>query len=146
MRPSVSEHQGSLVATSRIKWFIGGNTSIYGPGDISSLLDDPHITVGQVTSDLYEMRNLVAHGDRIPDRYFTEILRQGINGGVQKREVLLEAASFIIRASLLKILRDGLLNHFSDTDPAEAYFSAHGLTRSALRAAQGAIARPHGAQ
>ncbi|MGD0923345.1 MAG: hypothetical protein ABSA70_16515 [Terriglobia bacterium] len=128
------EHHGSLVATSRIKWFIGRNTSIYGPGDISNLLQDPHITVGQVVGDLYDMRNYVAHGDRIPDPYFADILRHGFNGGVKKWEVLLEAASFIIRTSLLKILREGLLDHFADASAAEAYFSGGNLTKSALKA------------
>lgn len=130
------EHQGSLVATSRIKWFVGEDTSIYGPGDVSSLLHDPHITVGQVADDLYDMRNYVAHGDRIPDSYFTQILRHSFNGAVKKLEMLLEAASFIVRASLLRILRHHLLDHFADTRPAEAYFAAQGLTGTALRDAQ----------
>ena len=42
------EHQGSLVATSRIKWFLDENTNIYARGDISSLLPDTHISIGQV--------------------------------------------------------------------------------------------------
>jgi hypothetical protein len=130
------EHKGSLVAKSRIQWFLGEDTSIYDPGDISSLLQDPHITVGQVVDDLYDMRNYVAHGDRIPDSYFTQILRHGFNGGVKKLEVLLESASFIIRASLLKILRDHLLDHFADAGPSEAYFAVQGLTTTALRNAQ----------
>jgi hypothetical protein len=136
------EHQGSLVAASRIKWFPGENSSIYAPGDVSSLLEDPHITVGQIVRDLYELRNYVAHGDRIPDTYFRSTLRQGFNGGVTKREVLLEAASFIIRSSLLRILRENLLDHFAGADSAEAYFGAEGLTRAALQAAQRANATP----
>ena len=82
------------------------------------------------------MRNFIAHGDKIPDSFFTEILRRGFDREVIKAEVLLEAASFVIRASLLKILRDGLLDHFADAGPAEAYFGAFNLTRSRLRAAQ----------
>jgi hypothetical protein len=41
---------------------------------------------------------------------------------VQLREVLLEAASFIVRASLLEILQNGLLNHFADAATADAFF------------------------
>jgi hypothetical protein len=78
----------------------------------------------------------------IPDAYFTEILRHGFNGGVKKCEVLLEAASFIIRTSLLKILREGFLDHFADAGSAEAYFSGGNLTKSALKAAQRAAAAP----
>ena len=130
------EHQGSLVATSRIKWFLGEYTSIYPPGDIPNFPVDPHFTIGRVIGDLYEMRNYIAHGDKIPDSFFTEILRRGFDREVNKLAVLLEAASFVIRASLLKILRDGLLDHFADAGPAEAYFGAFNLTRSRLRAAQ----------
>ncbi len=60
--------------------------------------------------DLYEMRNYIAHGDRIPDPYFTDILGHGFNGGVQRCEVLLEAASFIIRTrSYFKTLCNALI-------------------------------------
>lgn len=127
------EHKGSLVAASRIRWFLGEGTSIYAPGDISSLLSDPRITVGSIVRDLYTLRNYVAHGDRIPDQFFTETQRAGFNGGISKIEVILEAASFIIRASLLKILREHLVDHFADAGPAEAYFGARGLTLTALR-------------
>jgi hypothetical protein len=129
------EHQGSLVATSRIKWFLGEDTHIYAPGDISDLLEDPEIRIDQIVDDLYEMRNFMAHGDKIPDSFVTTNLRTGFNGPVQKREVLLEAASFIVRASLLKILRHGLIDHFADAGPAEAYFAAEHLTKSELYAA-----------
>ena len=78
----------------------------------------------------------MAHGDKIPEPFFQDILRHGLNGDVVKAEVLMEAASFIIRISLLKILRDGLLNHFTDAASAEAYFGAQNLTKSALRGAQ----------
>jgi len=134
------DHQGKLVATSRIKSLLGENCNIYAPGDLSEFAPDPEITVGQIVGDIYDMRNFMAHGDRIPDPYFTEDLRTGIQGGVKRWEVLLEAASFIIRSSLLKILRSNLLNHFADAGPAEAYFGAQGLTNSALRAALAAAA------
>lgn len=127
-----NDHKGSLVAKSRIKWFIEENTSIYAPGDISTRLNDPHLTIGDVVGDLYELRNIVAHGDKIPDRFFRDTLRQGVNSPVRKTDVLLEAASFIIRASLLKILQENLLDHFADAGPAEQYFGAQGLTRRAL--------------
>jgi hypothetical protein len=130
------EHRGTLVATSRIKWFLGENTSIYPPGDLTQLVRDPGITVGATVSDLYTLRNLIAHGDRVPDFYFTEHPREGLNGGVQRLEVLNEAASFIIRTSLLKILNDQLLPHFTGAESADAFFGANGLTNTALRANQ----------
>jgi hypothetical protein len=131
------EHQGKLLATTRIKWFLGENTNIYAPGDLGEFAADPGITVGQIADDLYDLRNLIAHGDRVPDPYFRENLRQGLGDGVKRGEVLLEAASFIVRTSLLKILRDDLLNHFTDAGPTEAYFGAQGLTNAQIRAAAG---------
>jgi len=125
-------HQGSKVATARIKWFLGENTSIYGPGEISDLLTDPHITIGSVVNDLYKIRNYIAHGDRIPDHYLRRPVRDSFGGSVCVYDMLFEAQSCIIRTSLLKTLRDGLLNHFADATSAEAYFGAQGLTRGKL--------------
>jgi hypothetical protein len=136
------EHQGKLLATTRIRWFIGPNTSIYAPGDLGEFVQDPGITVGQIVDDIYDLRNFVAHGDRVPDPYFGEDWRQGLSGGVKRCEVLLEAASFIVRTSLLKILRDNLLNHFTDAGPAEEFFSGQGLTNSAIRATNAAANHP----
>jgi hypothetical protein len=84
--------------------------------------------------DLYEVRNFIAHGDRIPDRIFQDTLRDGFSGRVTVFQVLFETQSFIIRKSLLKILHDDLLNHFADAAPAEAYFEGNGLTNTAIRA------------
>lgn len=131
------EHQTSLVAIARIKWFLGDDRNIYEPGDFPGVasISVPRITVGQIASDLYDMRNYVVHGDSLPDSY-GEIARQGIDGGICKRDVLIEAASFIIRASLLKILGESLLDHFIDSESANAYFAEQGLTRSKLQAAR----------
>ena len=129
-------HQGSRVAKARIKWFLGENTPIYGLGELSDLLTsptDPQITIGSVVNDLYEVRNYIAHGDRIPDRFLRDTLRGGFEGPLCVYAVLFEAQSCIIRNSLLKILRDGLFSHFADARSAEAYFGAQGLTKDRLR-------------
>lgn len=130
------EHKGSRVAIARIKWFLGENTSIYAQGDIPSFCQDPRITIGQILGHLYELRNHIAHGDRIPNSFFSTTLRRGLNGDVSEIEVLTEGASFIVRASLLKILRDALLSHFADTAAAEEYFAGQGLTKSQLLTAK----------
>jgi hypothetical protein len=126
------EHKGSLVAKERIKWFLGENTSIYPGGELSDLLDDPHITTGDIVDEVYNVRNFIAHGDKIPDRYFTDTMRGGFNGRVSLFKVLLEAQSFIIRKSLLKIVNDGLLRHFADAGPAEAFFGGQHLTHTQI--------------
>jgi hypothetical protein len=126
------EHKGSLVAKERIKWFLGAGSSIYAPGDISDLLPRTKITVGDVVDSLYEVRNFIAHGDKVPDHFFRDEMRRGFNGSVNCIEVLMEACSFIVRHSLLKILRDELLEHFASADSSEAYFGKEGLTHAVL--------------
>ncbi len=126
------DHQGGKVAIARIKWFLGGNTRIYQHGELPRVAPECTLTLADVLDDLYELRNFVAHGDRIPDGFFQTYPRVGVNGGVCKAEVLSEAASFIIRASLLRILRDGLLDNFADAGPSEAFFGAQGLVNSRL--------------
>ena len=44
-------------------------------------------------------------------------------------DVLMEAQSFIIRKSLLKILREDLLEHFRDADASQDYSAANQLTK-----------------
>jgi hypothetical protein len=127
-----SDHKGSNVARERIKWFLGENTSIYPPGDLSEFVSDPKITIGAIIDDVYEVRNYLAHGDRIPDRFFQERPRSGLNGPLNRMTVLYEAQSFIIRHSMLRMLRDGLTAHFAGHAESEAYFGAQGLTNSLL--------------
>jgi hypothetical protein len=130
------DHQGGLVATERIKWFLGESTSIYPKGELLDLTKDPNLTLGSILADLYECRNFHAHGDKLNDHFLKDTLRDGIdnNSRVIVYEVLFEAQSFVIRSSLLRILRDGLLDHFADAGPAQAYFGAQHLTRSELQA------------
>ena len=126
-------HRGSKVAKARIKSFLGTQTSIYAPDELcDGLLSDPQVTIGSIVDHLYEVRNYIAHGDKIPDRFLTETLRQGINGAVPIYAVLSEAQSFIVRNSLLKIVRENLRRHFADSKSAEAYFGAQGLTNDRL--------------
>jgi len=127
-------HQGTTVATERINWFLGETKPIYAPGDLNESEEDPHITVGDIVNAWYNVRNHLAHGDRIPGSYFMQEARHGLGGGVNAMELLIEAASFIIRSTLLKILRDGLSQHFVDAAAAEAYFDTNGLTNSKIRA------------
>jgi hypothetical protein len=135
------EHRGSLVAKERIKWFLGGGTNIYEPGDFPNFMGHQTITIEQVVDDLYTLRNHVAHGDRIPDA-FDRSLRQGLRGPLNVMQVLHEATSFIIRKTLLRIIRDNLLNHFMDAASSEAYFGPAGLTLTSLRNQQQSLRVP----
>jgi hypothetical protein len=128
------EHQGKLVATERIKWFLGPNTPIYEADDMPDyVVRKSHITVSDIVQKLYELRNYIAHGDVVPKEVFETPMRQGIAGSVAMIEVLVEAASFIARRSILRILSQNLLQHFEGAETAEAYFAAHGLTKRQLK-------------
>jgi hypothetical protein len=127
------ENSGSLVATERIKFFLGPESPIYPPGELLSVYINPDLAVEDVVKELYCLRNHIAHGDRIPEYYFQQSGRQDIlQGDISRFDMLLEAVSFIIRHSLLRILREKLLNQFADASSSEAYFGTHGLTKSAL--------------
>jgi hypothetical protein len=86
-------------------------------------------TIGEVIDNLYEVRNCIAHGDKVPDRFFGQVF----SGHGNKLVTLEEAASFIVRASLLRILKDGLLPHFKGGTESQTYFRAQGLVRSQLQ-------------
>jgi len=75
------------------------------------------------------MRNCISHGDRLDNRYFA-VKRNDLTGGLPLFGVLTEAASFIIRHSLLKILREGLMDHFTSPAESAAYFAANRLSKT----------------
>ena len=117
-------HREEQVAKARIKKFLGEAASIYAPGDISKSLPQPTISIADVIDDIFVVRNCLAFGEPIPSHYFRDTMRQGIYGDVSHFEVLTEGLSFIIRSSLLKILRDGHIEHFKDAATAEPYWTA----------------------
>ena len=81
--------------------------------------------------DLYKLRNCMAHGDYPPDRFW-EVVRHDYADGVNRVEMLNEALSRIVRASLLRILENGLCSHFKDGPSSQAYFAVHRLTKPDL--------------
>jgi hypothetical protein len=123
------EHSGSKVAKARVKWFLGANTKIYAPGDVPSFMPQPEPTIADVIDDIYEVRNCIAHGDKVPDKFFVQASTAYERNRLATLE---EAASFIVRASLLKILKDKLLHHFKGSTESQLYFNAKGLIRSKL--------------
>lgn len=129
-------HRGSLVAKERIKWFLGENTPLYPPGDIENYQTPCNLTVRDVLDDLYELRNLLAHGSKIEDRFFRVSVRETAEHRLNLIEMLWEAVSFIVRASLIRILQDNLLHHFADSAAADAYFGGAGLTGPLLQTAK----------
>jgi hypothetical protein len=123
------QHAGSLVASERVKFLLGENSPIYPPGELTSLQKNPNLTVGDVIRDIYCLRNNIAHGDKIPDCYFQQTGREDFDGDLPRWATLTEAISFIVRQSLLIILKKGIISHFEDGPSSERYFAANNLTK-----------------
>ena len=127
------ENSGSAVAKERIKFVLGAQTSIYPPGDLLSFVPEPGLTVADVVDDIYCLRNNIAHGDKVPDYYLEHEGRPDFEDGKLSRvDTLMEAISFLVRHSLLRIMGGGLLDHFKDAASSEAYFGGLGLTRTKI--------------
>lgn len=129
---TTSEHRGSRVAKERIKAHLGANSSIYPPSEISRLEPNPALTVTNTVDEIYCLRNHIAHGDKIPDHYYQPTGRQSLNGNLSRIDMLVESISFLVRRSLLKIMKEGLLTHFQDSPTSESYFDARQLTKTAI--------------
>jgi len=131
------QHKGGLVAKSRIKWFLGEQTKIYPSGELGEFDGPTDKTVGGIIDDVYRLRNMIAHGDQVPDVDMSRFFRAGLGGEpVLFTEGMFEGLSFIIRKSLLKILEDDLLEQFANATVANAFFAANKLTLDDLRSAK----------
>lgn len=114
----------------RVRAFLGENTLIYEPTehpDFEFLPPNP-LTIKDVLDDVNKVRNCIAHGDKIPDRYLAPGGgRQTLNGVANFLAVLEDSLSLIIRETLLKILRDNLLESFKSKREYSLYWKKMGL-------------------
>lgn len=114
----------------RVKAFLGENTLIYDPKehpDYEFLPANP-LTIKDVLDDVNVVRNCIAHGDKIPDKFFAPGGgRQTLNGPVNYLAVLDDSLSFIIRQSLLRILRDNLVEEFKSRHQYSLYWKTLAL-------------------
>jgi hypothetical protein len=114
----------------RIRSFLGEQTPIY-PADEHpefEFMKPETITVGDVVDDINCVRNCIAHGERIPDKYF------GINGGrtslsgkVNYISVLDDALAFIVRRTLRRILEENLLDGFTSRHAVSLFWKSRNL-------------------
>jgi hypothetical protein len=102
----------------------GYNCPIYEKGDIPSCFYPPtesiH-TLGKMVPLIYEVRNASAHGQRVPDSHFVPVphpLGQGVVG----IGALAEAATFIIRRTVIEILQRGWREEFKNRDAREHFW------------------------
>jgi hypothetical protein len=116
--------QGKKVAHARIEAFLGAGSRLYTgsqelfAGNPTSI---PAITISECLEDLYQLRNCIAHGDRIPAKFFETTVARGFGMQIGLLDLLSEAATSISGKGILKIAREGLFDHFRDNDTADDY-------------------------
>jgi hypothetical protein len=101
----------------------GEEVSIYETGDIHPAADFKlSETIGSTLNEIYEVRNMIGHGARVPQRYLTPVPHVFNNAELGRVEILAESASFIIRRTLIYIFSQKLLSHYIDIDAREEYW------------------------
>jgi hypothetical protein len=122
------------VATERIKKFLGPEFSIYKDGDLPFYIPTPTQTVADVAQDVYRLRNFFAHGEWPGTDWTQRNLRQGVGDDpITYADMLREATSVLLRASLAKILKNDLLDLFGNKQKMNSYFAQFGLVRKSKR-------------
>ena len=102
----------------------GYETSIYEQGDIPScysLTSNNNHTLGEVLPLIYEVRNSAAHGQKVADPNFVPVPHP-FGGTAPLLDVLAEAATFIIRKSVVAILSRGICEEFTDREARERFW------------------------
>jgi hypothetical protein len=135
-----TNHGGRLVTSERVKYFLGADTNIYDQGDIPSYLPQAKFTVSEIIEDIYRLRNYIVHGEQVPAHYRAKG-REGVSftDEINRVDVLFEGLSFILRKSLLRVLRDNLLEEFKDRVSSRKYWKMLSLTRRDLMGEKGVL-------
>ena len=117
-------------AIARIYAFFGNHNladgyqcPIYEKGDIPSFYNpssESIHTLGTMVPLIYEVRNAAAHGQKVPDSHFNRVSHPF--GEAIKLDALAEAATFIVRKTVVDILRRGWRDNFKDRDTREDFW------------------------
>lgn len=118
-------------AMARIYAFFGNKNlvdgykcPIYERGDIPSCFYPPTDSLhplGKMVPLIYDVRNASAHGQKVPDLHFVPVphpLGQGVVG----LDALAEAATFIIRKTVIEVLKRGWRDKFKDRAAREDFW------------------------
>jgi hypothetical protein len=102
----------------------GYRRSIYDAGDIPSCYSpsshSDH-TLGEMVPLIYAVRNFSAHGQRVPDSHFVPVAHP-FGPSVVGIDALAEAATFVIRKTVIAILQFGFREKFKDRDAREDFW------------------------
>ncbi len=101
----------------------GFKTCIYEKGDIPWFFtptpDSLH-TLGEMVPMIYAVRNFSAHGQRVPDSYFTPVAHPTF--GSNYVEILSEALTLIIRKTIVEVLLNKHRERFKDRNTQEDFW------------------------
>jgi hypothetical protein len=70
---------------------------------------------------IYDVRNFSAHGQKVPDSHFVS-MPHPFGESVVGLDVLAEAATFVIRKTVIEILRRGWRDEFKDRAARENFW------------------------
>lgn len=97
---------------------------IYEKGDIPSCYyPSPEClhTLGEIVPLIYDVRNFSAHGQKVPDSHFRSMPHPFGQDAIGL-DVLAEAATFVIRKTVIEILRRGWREEFKDRAARENFW------------------------
>jgi hypothetical protein len=101
----------------------GYNCTIYEKGDIPSCYNPQPGSIhklGKMVPVIYEVRNASAHGQKVPDSHFSTVAHPfGQTVGI---DALAEAETFIIRKTVIEILKRGWRDRFKDRAAREHFW------------------------
>ena len=102
----------------------GMRRSIYEKGDVPScfpLVPANDHTLGEAIPLIYKVRNESAHGQNVPDPRFAWVSHP-LDCSVCLLDVLAEAVTFVIRKTIIEVLRRGLRDKFKDRNSREEFW------------------------
>jgi hypothetical protein len=102
----------------------GYKCPIYEPGDIPSCYSPSSAsihTLGKMVPVIYDVRNASAHGQKVPDAHFSPVAHP-FGPTVVGIDALAEAATFIIRRTVIGILQQGWQDKFKDRPTREDFW------------------------
>jgi hypothetical protein len=102
---SQSHESGEKQFIDAIARTVGAETDIYAGSPIREYVGNRRFSVGSLVGDLFNLRNLLVHGQWIPSEWKSRPGRDSLAGSpTNYADVLREAATFILRNGILKHL------------------------------------------
>jgi hypothetical protein len=104
---------------ARVGGFFGLDTLLFPPEDF--LHRQPETTVAHVLNDVFELRNIIAHGQEIPEKPYRELYSLRSTTGEQINQidlyylgVLRDASRFLLTSALRRVFTEGHYEHFAN--------------------------------